>query len=123
MYVYAIGGRFLSADKNSAAFDRFDPESGIWTELVDMPTPRGSYGATFIDGRIVAVGGEEPTQVLGAAEMYDIADGKWTTLAPMPTPRHAEVVATVGSTVYCIGGADRPTHQGAVATIEALDFS
>jgi serine/threonine-protein kinase PknK len=121
-YVYSIGGRFLSADKNSAAFERFDPQSGTWTKLVDMPTPRGSYGATFIDGRIVAVGGEEPTRVLGVAEMYDIADGKWSTLPPMPTPRHAEVVATVGNTVYCIGGANRPTHEGPVATVEALDF-
>lgn len=121
-YMYAVGGRFLSADKNSAAFERFDPQAGTWTKLVDMPTPRGSYGATFIDGRIVAVGGEEPTQVLGVAEMYDIADAKWTTLPPMPTPRHAEAVATVGNTVYCVGGANRPTHEGPVATVEALDF-
>lgn len=121
-YVYTVGGRFLSADKNSAAFERFDPQSGAWTKLVDMPTPRGSYGATFIDGRIVAVGGEEPTRVLGVAEMYDIAEGKWTTLPPTPTPRHAETVATVGNTVYCIGGANRPTHEGPVATVEALDF-
>jgi serine/threonine-protein kinase PknK len=122
-YVYTIGGRFLSADKNSAAFERFDPQSGTWTKLVGMPTPRGSYGATFIDGQIVAVGGEEPTRVLGVAEMYDVADGKWTALPPMPTPRHAEVVATVGNTVYCIGGANRPTHEGPIATIEALDFT
>jgi serine/threonine-protein kinase PknK len=122
-FVYAVGGRFLSADKNSAAFERFDPQSGKWTKLVGMPTPRGSYGATYINGRILAVGGEEPTQVLGVAEMYTIADGKWTTLPPMPTPRHAEVVATVGNTVYCIGGANRPTHEGPVATVEALDFS
>jgi N-acetylneuraminic acid mutarotase len=88
-----------------------------------MPTPRGSYGAAYIDGRIVALGGEEPTTVLNVAEMYDIADGKWSTLPPMPTPRHAEVVATVGNTVYCIGGANRPTHEGPVATVEALNFS
>ena len=121
-YVYAIGGRFLSADKNSAALERFDPGSGTWTKLVGMPTPRGSYGATYIDGRIVAVGGEEPTMVVNVVEMYDIADGKWSTLAPMPTPRHGEVVATVGNTVYCIGGANRPTHEGPIATVEALDF-
>jgi N-acetylneuraminic acid mutarotase len=121
-YVYAVGGRFLSSDKNSAAFERFDPQSGTWTKLVDMPTPRGSYGAAFIDGRILAVGGEEPTRVLGVAEMYDIADQTWTVLPPMPTPRHAEAVATVGNTVYCIGGANRPTHEGPVATVEALDF-
>ena len=122
-YVYTVGGRFLSADKNSAAFERFDPQSGKWTKLVDMPTPRGSYGATFIDGRIVAVGGEEPTRVLDTAEMYDIAEGKWIGLPPIPTARHGEVVATVGNTVYCIGGANRPTHEGPVATVEALDFS
>jgi serine/threonine protein kinase/N-acetylneuraminic acid mutarotase len=122
-YVYAIGGRFLSSDKNSAEFDRFDPSSGKWTTLVDMPTPRGSYGAAFIDGRIVAVGGEEPTQVLAVAEMYDIAENKWTALPPMPTARHAQVVAAVGNTVYCIGGANRPTHEGPIATVEALDFT
>jgi serine/threonine-protein kinase PknK len=122
-YAYSIGGRFLSADKNSAALERFDPQSGAWTKLVGMPTPRGSYGATYIDGRIVVVGGEAPTQVLNVVEMYDIAEGKWSTLAPLPTARHAEVVATVGNTVYAIGGANRPSHEGPVATVEALDFN
>ena len=122
-YFYAVGGRFLSADKNSAAFDRFDPQSNTWTTLVDMPTPRGSYGAAYIDGRIVAVGGEDPTQVLDAAEMYDVTGGKWTKLAPLPEARHAEVVAAVGDTVYVIGGANRPTHEGPVATVDALDFT
>ncbi|OBB47609.1 hypothetical protein A5752_23465 [Mycobacterium sp. 852002-51961_SCH5331710] len=88
-----------------------------------MPTPRGSYGAAFIDGRIVAVGGEEPTRVLATVEMYDIGNGRWTTVAPIGTPVHGQVVAAVGETVYCIGGADRPTHEGPVATVEALDFT
>ena len=123
VYVYTIGGRFLSADENSAAFERFDPESGNWEKLPDMPTPRGSYGAAFIDGRIVVVGGEEPTRVLPTVEMYDIANRKWSTQAPINTPVHGEAVAAVGNTVYCIGGADRPTHEGPVATVEALDFT
>jgi hypothetical protein len=55
--------------------------------------------------------------------MYDIAEAKWISLPPMPTARHGEVVAAVGNTVYCIGGANRPTHEGPVATVEALDFS
>jgi serine/threonine protein kinase/N-acetylneuraminic acid mutarotase len=122
VYVYTVGGRFLSADENSSAFERFDPISGNWEKLANMPTPRGSYGATFIDGRIVAVGGEEPTRVLATVEMYDIASGKWRSLAPIDTPVHGEAVAAVGSTVYVIGGADRPTHEGPVATVEALDF-
>jgi serine/threonine protein kinase/N-acetylneuraminic acid mutarotase len=123
VYVYTVGGRELSADENSAAFERFDPASGNWEALPDMPTARGSYGAAYIDGRIVAVGGEEPTRVLATVEMYDIGTRKWTTVAPINTPVHGQVVAAVGSTLYCIGGADRPTHEGAVATVEALDFT
>lgn len=122
-YVYTLGGRALSADENSPAFERFDPATGEWKELPDMPTARGSYGAAFIDGRIVAIGGEEPTRVLATVEMYDISTGKWTEQAPIKTPVHGQVVAAVGSTVYCIGGADRPTHEGPVATVEALDFT
>ena len=122
VYVYTVGGRFLSADENSAAFERFNPESGKWDRLADMPTPRGSYGAAFIDGRIVAVGGEEPTRVLATVEMYDIANQQWTSQAPIGTPRHGQVVTAVDSAIYCIGGADRPSHEGPVATVEALDF-
>jgi N-acetylneuraminic acid mutarotase len=123
VYVYAVGGRSLSADENSAAVDRYDPASGNWAELADMPSARGSYGAAVIEGRIVAVGGEEPTRVLATVEMYDTSSGKWTTVAPLGTPRHGQVVAAVGSTLYCIGGADRPSHEGPVATVEALDFT
>ena len=121
-YVYTVGGRNLSADQNSVAFERYDPASGNWEKLADMPSARGSYGAAFVDGRIVAVGGEEPTRVLATVEMYDIASGKWTTVAPLGTPRHGQVVAAVDSTVYCIGGADRPSHEGPTATVEALGF-
>jgi N-acetylneuraminic acid mutarotase len=123
VYMYAVGGRALSADENIAAFERFDPESGNWEKLTDMPTARGSYGAALVDGRIVAVGGEEPTRVLATVEMYDISTGKWTTQAPINTPVHGEVVQAVDTTVYTIGGADRPSHEGPVATVEALDFS
>ncbi|TFV61200.1 protein kinase [Mycobacterium sp. PS03-16] len=122
-HVYAVGGRALTADANSAAFERFDPESGTWEKLADMPTARGSYGAAYLDGRIVAVGGEESTRVLPTVEMYDIANATWSEQAPIRTPVHGQVVAAVGSTVYCIGGADRPTHEGPVAIVEALDFT
>ena len=123
VYVYTVGGRMLSADENSAAFERFDPASGNWEGLPDLPTPRGSFGAALVDGRIVVVGGEEPTRVLATVEIYDIANRTWSTQAPINTPVHGQAVAAVGSTVYVIGGADRPTHEGPVATVEALDFT
>src|SRR5262249_17455654 len=90
-YVYTLRGRMPSCHQHSGAVERFDLGSGTWAKLVGMSTPRGSFGATYIDGRIVAVGGEQPTSVLNVVEMYDIAAAKWSTLAPLPSPRHAEV--------------------------------
>lgn len=122
-YVYAVGGRNLSSDKNSAAFERFDPATGAWQTMPDMPSPRGGVAATCVDGRIVAAGGEEPTRVLNTVDAYDTATGTWSALPPLPVPRHGISLGVVGNSVYAVGGAQRPTHQQSAATVEALDFS
>ncbi|MFC7451014.1 protein kinase domain-containing protein [Rhodococcus daqingensis] len=121
-YLYAVGGRNLASDKNTGAFERFDPVSGDWATLPSLPTPRGGLGAAFIDGRIVVIGGEEPTRVLSAVEAYDVSTGTWSNLPAMPTVRHGMAVAVVGHTVYAIGGALRPTHAESTANAQALDF-
>jgi non-specific serine/threonine protein kinase len=113
----------MSADRNSAAFERFDPVAGSWERLPDLPSPRGGLGAAFVDGWIVAVGGEEPTRVLDTAEAYDLGTGAWRGLAPLPTPRHGMAVATLGASVVAVNGARRPGHAESAATVEALDFS
>ncbi len=122
-YVYAVGGRNLSSDKNTAAFERFDPATGAWQTMPNMPTPRGGVAATCVDGRIVAAGGEEPTRVLPTVEAYDIATGTWSTLPSLPVPRHGIAFATIGNSIYAVGGAQRPTHAQSAATVEVLDFS
>ncbi|OJY40248.1 MAG: hypothetical protein BGP03_00025 [Pseudonocardia sp. 73-21] len=122
-YLYALGDRNLSADKNTSAAERFDPATGRWVTLPDMPTPRGGLGATYLDGRIVAVGGEEPTRVLGDVQVYDIDSGTWSTSPPLGVARHGMTVVTVGATMFAVNGASRPTHTESAATGEALDFS
>lgn len=48
-----------------------------------MPTARGGLGATVVDRRLIAVGGEYPTTVLGTVEAYDLATSTWSTLPPL----------------------------------------
>ncbi|HXV92136.1 MAG TPA: protein kinase, partial [Pseudonocardia sp.] len=120
-YAYAVGGRDLSADRNSAALERYDPATGAWERLADMPSPRGGIGAAVVDGRIVVVGGEDPTRVIADVDGYDLKSGTWAALPPMPTPRHGMAVAGVGDTVYTLGGATDPSHAASSAVGEALD--
>jgi serine/threonine protein kinase len=111
--LYAVGGRALGPDKNSAALERYDPASDSWEELADMPTARGGLGAAISGSRLVAVGGESPTHAIQEVESYSIADGEWSSASPMRTPRHGLVVEAIGSAVYAFGGAPRPGHASA----------
>jgi non-specific serine/threonine protein kinase len=119
-YAYAIGGRAMSSDKNSAAVERYDPEADRWEALAPLPTPRGGIGAVFADGRIIVAGGEAPAAVIDRVDQYDVVANTWSPLPKMNTPRHGLALAAVGTTVYAFDGAARPSHEASTATSESL---
>src|SRR6185295_3635661 len=116
--LYAVGGRNLGPDKNSAALERYDPAANSWQKLPDMPTARGGLGAAIVAGHLFALGGETPTRALGAVESYDIARKDWSKAPSMRTPRHGIGVAAIGRSLYALGGAPHPGHASATATAE-----
>jgi non-specific serine/threonine protein kinase len=122
-YVYAVGGRDLSADENSRAIERYDPAADSWTELDQMPQATGSVGAAYAGGRIVAIGGEGTTTVSDLVQAYDIQNERWQRLPNLPTARHGVAVAALGQSVYAVGGATQPGHLGSSREAEVLDLS
>ena len=119
-FVYAVGGRALSPDKNSAALERYDPSTNKWQRLPDMPTARGGLGAAIAEGHLFAVGGETPTDVMGEVESYNLAKKTWSNAPSMRTPRHGIRVASIERSLYAIGGARKPGHASATPTTEVL---
>jgi N-acetylneuraminic acid mutarotase len=122
-YLYAVGGRDLSADKNSTAIERYDPADDSWTELDGMPEVAGGLSAAYAGGRVVAIGGEGTTAASDTVQGYDIRDESWSRLPALPRARHGVAVAAVGDTVYAIGGATAAGHLGSTKEAEALDLS
>ena len=122
-YLYAVGGRELSADKNSTAIERYDPADDSWTELDGMPQPAGGVGAAYAGGRVVVIGGEGTTAASDAVQAYDIGNERWSRLPVLPRARHGVAVAAVGDTVYAIGGATAAGHLGSTKETEVLDLS
>jgi non-specific serine/threonine protein kinase len=122
-YLYAVGGRQLSAGDNSGAFERYDPDANRWTKLAAMPETVGAVAATFAGGRIAAVGGESETEASDQVQGYDIQGGTWSELPPMSSPRHGVSLAVVRDAVYAIGGATEAGHVGATRQSEVLDLS
>lgn len=121
-FVYAVGGRNRSADRNSAALERYDPGDERWSKLQDMPVPSGGLGAGIVKGRLVAVGGEEPTRVIRAVQSFDPGSGRWSALGSMRTPRHGLAVVAGADTLYALNGAQAPGHLRSTAKGEALDI-
>jgi len=119
-YVYAVGGRALSPDKNSAAIERYDPQANAWQKLPSMPAPRGGLGAALAGGRIFAIGGESSTGVFKDVDAYDIAGRKWSREPSLGTPRHGIAAGTVGRSIYAVGGGTRPGHASATGTAEVF---
>jgi non-specific serine/threonine protein kinase len=120
-YLYAVGGRDLSSDRNSAALERYDPADDKWERLPDMPTARGGLGATVAGNHLIAAGGEEPTSARATVEAFNIPEGRWTRLADLPTPRHGPAVASIGTRVYVIGGARKPGHFNSARVGEVMN--
>ena len=86
--VFVVGGRKLSAARNTGRLDVFDARTRSWTRAPDMPTPRGGIGAAALGGRLFVFGGEEPAGTFDETEIYDPEAETWAAGPPMPTARH-----------------------------------
>lgn len=104
-----------------AWFDVYDPATGRWSELEDMPRARDHFQAVVLGDRLYAIGGRDRDlgRKKGANEAFDFTRGEWvTSLAPLPTPRGGFAAAAVGNEILAIGG---ETKERAHATVEAYD--
>jgi len=119
-YVYAVGGRNVTAASNVGVLERYDPAADDWETLASMTTARGSIDADIVDGRLVVVGGESPTAVLDDVEAYDIASDIWHEFPSLPRPLHGTGVVAVGSVLYTLNGAEGTSHTGSSAAVNVL---
>ncbi len=120
--VYTVGGRLGGADKNQTAFEAFDPKTGQWRKLADLPTRRGGLSAAATaNGWVVAVGGEA-AQTFPEAEAFNVREGRWYSLPDLPTPRHGLGTASVGTVLYTFSGGPKPGLFVAPAT-ESIDLA
>ena len=122
LYVYAVGGRELTAAKNLGAMERYDPASDSWSKLAAMPKVVGSVGVTFVAGRVIAVGGEGVTTTSDAVQAYDVRRHAWSRLPALPKPRHGLAATTLRDSLYAVGGAAAAGYVEPTQSVYVLDF-
>ena len=111
--------------------DVYDPATGSFTALAEIPNPRDHFFATLHQGSIYVIGGRRSVPDQGAFEptipeidVYDIAADTWQTLPPdthLDPPRAAAATDRIGDEIIIAGG-----ESGSVepwAHVEAQAFN
>lgn len=114
--IYVTGGY---ADMNFTPDARawvYDPETGEWSPLNDLPEPIGAHQLVNVDDTLYIVGGVPQGTTLWA---YDAESDSWnTSLAQMPTAREHLGATALDGQLIVVGGR---WSQGNLAVAEAYD--
>ena len=102
--VYVMGGFSLVGDTLSSV-ERFDPSTGVWEQVADMPTARSFCAAVALGSHIYVCGGEdEDDEGVTSFERYCPATDTWATLADLPETRRVHVAVVHDGLIYVLGG-------------------
>lgn len=133
--LYRIGGftaKNADGEENDlwsqAGVACFDPQTGGWQDLPDLPEPRSSFDAAVLGDRIYVVGGwamkgQDETEWLKSAHVLDLSKEtlRWETLPEPPFQRRALSVAARNGKIYVIGGMQ--SRGGPTTRVDVFDVA
>ena len=101
-------------------FDEYDPSTGKWQVLADMPHGRDHFQSAVINNKLYAAGGRTTSNLTGhvfdlvinQVNVYDFTSQSWSTLADnLPTGRAGNTTTNVGSQLWVIGGESMSSNK------------
>lgn len=98
--IYVFGGVL-----NNNAVYRYDPSSGSWTKLHDMPSMDWMGMPAVVNNKVYIIGGHNSSGALSTVLEYDPSTDTWNaSRTPMPTARYAPATAVYNNKIYVLGG-------------------
>lgn len=113
--LYVVGGLGPRAQTLTSAM-AYDPKSGVWQALPDLPQPINHPGVACAEGRLYVVGGFDPLGIrirgimlarwdpVDTVWIYDPAVARWSPGARMPARRGAGGIAIAEGALWYVGG-------------------
>ncbi len=97
--LYAMGGASGSGPSSEARV--YNPGSGLWSPLANLPTAADYSGAVVYKNLIFIIGGSGTADV----QVYNPAGNSWDNTGPdLPGPRMDPVVGWYGDQIYLLNG-------------------
>ena len=104
-YIYCIGGieEYPGASITNKIY-KFNPNSGSFTELTDMPTARCQGIAIPLGNNIYVIGGYDGSGQLDVLEIYDVSSDTWSIGDFLPIGIKSTVGGTINGKIYTASG-------------------
>lgn len=120
--IYVFGGSQNSSPDGTLvpSVEVYDPATDTWSQVGEMPAPRGAGFSSAVDGKIYVFGGYGGSD---AVHEYDPAKDTWTERTPMPMWRNAHCTSALDGRILVIGGYGGTTgyrYQG-LTTVDVYD--
>ncbi|MCB9526878.1 MAG: chitobiase/beta-hexosaminidase C-terminal domain-containing protein [Myxococcales bacterium] len=107
--IYLFGGRNFAETVEGWSYD---PETGVYRRMPDLPSFQNGLAAAEVGGRIYALGGANNFGLaLPTNRSIDPADGEWTAHRPMQVARRDAAVAVLRGEIWLIGGDNNGPQQ------------
>eukprot|EP00794_Sanderia_malayensis_P007959 gene7959-8817_t len=120
--VYSAGGYLKHSLSN---LDCYNPETGEWNMLKELPNPKSGAGSVFVGGQLYLVGGRNNSangnMDSDSVERYDPFYDEWSSVASLTVPRNRLGVGVIDGVVYAIGGSDGMVHLNSAETYDIED--
>lgn len=112
---YIVGGNTVGHNGGYVPWlDEYDPMTGTWKILDDMPNARDHFQVTTVQNKLYAIGGRRSggeggvfAPLIPQVDVYDFKTNSWSTLKHknnIPTPRAAPSVVNFNDKIYVMGG-------------------
>lgn len=121
-YIYMVGGQLREGTE--ATVLRFDPRSGEYRRMPDLPVAIDHPVVAKHDGELIVAGGyADGTTATNRVWAFSPRSRRWRELPPMRTPRGAAAGATVGDRLYVAGGlTEFGSEYRPLRSMEIYDF-
>jgi N-acetylneuraminic acid mutarotase len=120
--IFIISGRSGTGDTGSVSprVDRFNPTTGEWTSIRDLPVGRTGLRAAVSNGKIVVSGGASQELLNPDILVYSPSTLQWTSVSQMSIPRTGHVSVAIGDTVYILSGSDKMDPPSVTNLVESV---
>ncbi|MBN1138616.1 MAG: PKD domain-containing protein [Anaerolineae bacterium] len=126
---YVVGGLAAGSSVINPDLQMYDPGTGTWTQLADLPNPRFSPAVGWIGGLLYAAGGYDTLfAATGDLQVYDPGTNTWDNTTPpdMPVIRGGGAggvgvcASGTGPCLFHVGGG--PDSNFASTTLETWQY-